>query len=268
MLGFEGPHLSYANWHLLVEGCDGVTWQAKSGLVERLRAVKDEQEIAAISKAAEIAAAALQRTLSFVEPGVKEVDIASELDYRMVRTGANGPAFETIVASGPRTALPHAATGRRSLSEGDLLLFDFGARWNGYCSDLSRTFVLGQASRRQTEVYETVLEAQRAALGALRAGATGAGVDAAARTAFAKADLEDRFPHSTGHGLGLEVHEGPRLGRLGEEVLESGMVVTVEPGLYFPGWGGVRIEDDVVVTQGKPDPVVELERDRLRELPE
>jgi Xaa-Pro aminopeptidase len=266
-LGFEGPHLSYANWKRLVDKCDGVTWKAKTGLVERLRAVKDDQEIAAIRKAAEIAAEALQGALAHVEPGVSEVDIASELDYRMVRLGASGPAFETIVASGPRTALPHAATGRRSLGEGDLLLCDFGARWSGYCSDLSRTFVIGQATQRQTEVYGAVLEAQRAAIGELRAGATGAEVDAATRRAFESRGMEDHFSHSTGHGLGLEVHEGPRLSRRADGVLQSGMVVTVEPGLYFPGWGGVRIEDDVVVMGESSHPLVELERDVVRALP-
>ena len=266
-LGFEGPHLSYGDWNRLVEECEGVNWEAKTGLVEKLRAVKDDQEIAAIRKAAEIAAEALQGALSLVEPGRCEFDIASELDYRMVRLGASGPAFETIVASGPRTALPHAATGRRSLCEGDLLLCDFGARWNGYCSDLSRTFVVGQATPRQTEIYGAVLEAQCAAFAELRAGVTGAEVDAATRQAFENRGLEDHFSHSTGHGLGLEVHEGPRLGRRAEGLLESGMVVTVEPGLYFPGWGGVRIEDDVVVTGENPSPVVELESDQLRALP-
>jgi Xaa-Pro aminopeptidase len=266
-IGFEGPYLSYANWTRLVERCRGVNWKARTGLVEKLRAVKDEEEIAAIGTAAAIAAEALQEALSLVEPGISEVDIASELDYRMVRLGASGPAFETIVASGPRTALPHAATGQRNVCEGDLLLCDFGARWNGYCSDLSRTFVIGQTTQRQTETYTAVLEAQHAAFAALRAGATGAEVDAATRESFARRGLEDRFSHSTGHGLGLEVHEGPRLGRRAEEPLESGMVVTVEPGLYFPGWGGVRIEDDVVITEGRPNPVVELESDHLRVLP-
>lgn len=266
-IGFEGPYVSYANWTRLVEDCDGVNWEAKTGLVEKLRAVKDDDEIAAISKAAEIAAEALLETMSLVRPGTCELDIASELDYRMVRLGASGPAFETIVASGPRTALPHAATGRRNLCEGDLLLCDFGARWAGYCSDLSRTFVIGQATQRQTEVYGVVLEAQRAALAALRAGATGAEVDAATRRSFESRGLEERFSHSTGHGLGLEVHEGPRLGRRAEEVLEASMVVTVEPGLYFPGWGGVRIEEDVVVTEDRPRLVVDLETDQLRALP-
>jgi len=266
-LGFEGLHLSYADWNRLVDKCDGVNWQAKMGLVEKFRAVKDDQEIAAITKAAEIAAEALQGALSLVEPGISEVEIASEIDYRMVRLGASGPAFETIVASGPRTALPHAATGRRRLCDGDLLLCDFGARWNGYCSDLSRTFVVGKATPRQTEVYGAVLEAQCAAFAELRAGTTGAEVDAATRQTFENRGLEDHFSHSTGHGLGLEVHEGPRLGRRAEDVLESGMVVTVEPGLYFPGWGGVRIEDDMVVRGEDSDSVIELERDELLVLP-
>ncbi len=266
-VGFEGAHISYSDWERLREAGDGVRWETVSGLVEKLRAVKDDDEIAAISRAAEIAADALHEVLPLVKPGVREVDIASELDYRMVHLGAERPAFDTIVASGARTALPHAATSRRKLGEGEFLLCDFGARWRGYCSDLTRTFVVGEPTRRQAQTYEKVLRAQQEAFSALRAGVACADADAATRRAFESVGLEARFPHSTGHGLGLEVHEGPRLSRRSEELLESRMVVTVEPGLYFPGWGGVRIEDDVVVTGDEPRPLVDLEKAELRGLP-
>jgi Xaa-Pro aminopeptidase len=266
-VGFEGPHLSYGNWARFEENGGDVAWTAVSGVVEDLRIAKDEVELAAIRKAGAIAADALHDTVALVEPGMREVDIASELDYRMRRLGAEGPAFETIVASGERTALPHAATSERSVGEGDFLLCDFGARWDGYCSDVSRTFVVGQPRARQSEIYDVVLEAQAAARAALREGVTGADVDAAARDVFAARDLEERFLHSTGHGLGLEVHEDPRLAKRSERPLEANMVVTVEPGLYFPGWGGVRIEDDLVVTREGAEALVELESDRLLSLP-
>ena len=265
--GFEGRYLSYGDWTRLRDGAGAVEWESVSGIVESLRAVKDDDEIAAIEKAAAVAAQALLETLPCIAIGVREIDIAAELDYRVTRLSVGQPAFETIVASGPRTALPHAATGRRTLEEGDLLLLDFGARWEGYCSDLTRTFVIGEPAPRQREIYEAVLEARREAVAALRPGAVAADVDDAARAVFRARGLEDRFLHSTGHGLGLEVHEGPSLRREGEGGVVAGMVVTVEPGLYFPGWGGIRIEDDLLVMADGSRPLVDLERDRLVALP-
>jgi Xaa-Pro aminopeptidase len=267
-VGFESGHLTYADWERLREHGDGVMWEAVTGTVEGLRAVKDPDEIAALEKAARIAAEALQQTLAMVEPGVREVDIAAELEYRMRRLGADGPAFETMVASGARSALPHAATSLKEVREGDLLLIDFGARWGGYHSDLTRTFVVGDPTSRQEEVYRLVLEAQAAASAALQAGRSGDEVDEAARSVFERCGTADRFTHSTGHGLGLEVHEGPRLGRKSEARLEANMVVTVEPGLYFPDWGGVRIEDDLVVTAARPRPLVELRKGELEAVPD
>jgi Xaa-Pro aminopeptidase len=265
--GFEGQHVAYDQWQRIAEEADSLEWKSISGVVEKLRAVKDANEIAAMEKAAAIAAEALRATLPLVKPGVRETDIAAELDYRMVHLGAERPAFETIVASGARTALPHAATGTRRLERGELLLCDFGARWGGYCSDLTRTFVVGESSDLQRDRYGLVLEAQRAACGALTGGASGADVDAATRRVFEREGIEARFPHGTGHGVGLDVHESPRLGRTSEESLAESMVVTVEPGLYFPGWGGIRVEDDVVITNGQPRALVDLERDRLLSLP-
>lgn len=267
-VAFEARHLSYADGRWLQEHAGSVSWQASTDLLERLRAVKDDDELQAMKRAADIAVSALSQILALIEPGVREVDIAAELDFRMRRLGAAGPAFETIVASGERTALPHASASVRRVREGDLLLCDLGAIWRGYCSDLTRTFVIGDPRPRQAEVYEAVVTAQRAAFAALREGACGADVDRAARETFAAMDLDAQFAHSTGHGLGLEVHEGPRLHRQSEEELEAGMVVTVEPGLYFPGWGGVRIEDDSVVGSGEPRLLTDLARDELRTLPE
>ncbi len=263
-IGFEGRHLAFADWNRLSKGGRSIEWKATTDAVEPLRAVKDDDELAAIQKAAEIAATALTEMLSLVEPGVREVDLAAELDFRMRRLGAEGSAFDTIVASGQRTALPHAETSTRQLEEGDLLLCDLGARWSGYCSDLTRTFVVGDPDPRQSDVYKTVLAAQREACEVLREGALGSAVDAAAREVFDRESLGAHFPHSTGHGLGLEVHEGPRLHRRSETELRSGMVVTVEPGLYFARWGGVRIEDAFVVGREEPRPLVDLAKDQLQ----
>lgn len=266
-LGFEARYLSYGDWDRLNGVADGVEWTVTNGTVESVRVRKDGDEIAAIRRAAEIASGALMETLPLVKPGMREMDIAAELDYRMARLGSEGPAFKTIVASGPRSALPHATSGAREIQPGDFLLIDFGARWSGYSSDLTRTFVLGEPEPRQSELYGLVAEAQRRALSKLRAGESPVEVDAAARDVFVEHDLEDHFPHSTGHGLGLEVHESPRLGRRSEDALEPNMVVTVEPGLYFPGWGGIRIEDDVVITESTPTSLVDLQRGHLQVLP-
>jgi Xaa-Pro aminopeptidase len=266
-VGFEGQRLVYGDWERLGEKAQSVDWESAKDIVEALRAVKSDGEIAAIGRAVEIATEALRQTLPLVEPGVRENDISAEIDYRISRLGAEGPAFETIVASGPRSALPHASASERAVKEGDLLLCDFGARWQGYCSDLTRTFVVGEPDTRQEEVYRLVLAARRQALAALQEGASGADVDSASRGVFEREDLASNFPHSTGHGLGLEVHEAPRLSRRADERLQANMVVTVEPGLYFPGWGGVRIEDDVVVTAGEPRVLTGLDRDELLGLP-
>lgn len=266
-IGFEAPHLTYSQWQKLNDATSSVGWEAVAGVVEALRAVKDAEEIAALERAAEIAAQALSDTLSLVKPGASEAEIAAELEYRMLARGAERPAFETIVASGERTALPHAATGTRRVQEGDLLLCDFGARWRGYRSDLTRTFVIGAPTSTQSQRYELVLAAQRASIERLRPGVLGSEVDAAARQVFASAGVESHFTHSTGHGLGLEVHEEPRLGKKSEGRIESNMVVTVEPGLYFPGWGGIRIEDDFVIGTDCPRPLIDLEKERLAVLP-
>lgn len=266
-VGFEGDRLSYGEWERLREEAARVEWAAVSGTVERLRAVKEARELRALKRAAGIAVEALGGALSLAEPGARELEVAAEIDHRMRLLGAEGPAFETIVASGARAALPHATSSSKQIEEGDLLVVDFGARWQGYCSDMTRTFVVGDPAPRQVEVYDLVLAAQRAACGLVRAGKSGKEIDEAARMVFEEKGLGERFLHSTGHGVGLEVHESPRLGREAEDVLEVNMVVTVEPGLYFAGWGGMRIEDCVVVTREGSRPLSTLEKDRLESVP-
>lgn len=265
--GFEAGHLVYRDWDRLREEAEPVEWTATTGLVERLRMRKEPAELEAIRKAARVASAALDATLKLVRPGMTEIEVAAELDYHMARHGSPVPAFETIVAGGPRSALPHAQPGARRIEAGDLVLIDFGARLEGYCCDITRTFVMGEPSQRQLQAYDSVLEAYRAACSALAPGVRAADVDAAARRVLESNGLGGAFPHSTGHGIGLEVHEGPRLHRRSEEALADGMVVTVEPGLYFQGWGGVRIEDDLVVSAQGGRSLVDLPKEKLGSLP-
>ena len=215
-------------------------------LVERLRAIKAPEEVAAIRAAADLAQSALAEVLPSIRVGQTELDVAAALESSLRRRGSEWHPFPTIVASGPRAALPHARTSRRTIAAGDWLLLDFGAQVDGYCADLTRTVVVGgRADERQRAVYELVRAAQRRALEHLRAGMTGREGDALAREVIATRGFGDAFGHSLGHGLGLEVHEAPRLAPTAETALPLHAVVTVEPGVYLPGWGGVRLEDDV-----------------------
>ncbi len=216
--------------------------------VDRLRWVKDDAEIAALSRAAEIADAAFAHLAARLRPGMTERDAALDLEIAMRRAGAERISFDTVLASGPRSALPHGRATDRRMAEGDLVTVDFGAVYEGYASDCTRTVVLGEPDARQRQVYAVVLEAQQTALAAIRPGVACRDVDAAGRSVIAAAGFGDAFGHALGHGIGLDVHEGPPLSPRNEAALEPGMVVTVEPGVYLPGWGGVRIEDDVVVT--------------------
>jgi Xaa-Pro aminopeptidase len=215
-------------------------------LVERLRASKAPEEVAAIRAAAALAQDALGEVLPGVRVGQTEVEVGAALEASLRRRGSEWHPFPTIVASGPRSALPHARTSLRPIGAGELLLLDFGAQVNGYCADLTRTVVVGgRADERQRAVHELVQTAQRRAIEHLRAGMPAREGDALAREVIATRGFGDAFGHSLGHGLGLEVHEAPRLAPNSEAPLPAHAVVTVEPGVYFPGWGGVRLEDDV-----------------------
>jgi Xaa-Pro aminopeptidase len=220
-------------------------------MVERLRAAKSPEEVAAIRSAARLAEDALAGSLDRIRVGQSEFEVAALLEGALRRRGSEWHPFPTIVASGPRSALPHARTSDRVLGNGDWLLLDFGARVDGYCADLTRTFVVGTApDGRQQATYQIVRAAQERAVGQLRSGISGRQGDALARDLIAERGFGDAFGHSLGHGLGLEVHEAPRLSALAEEPLPEAAVVTVEPGIYFPGWGGVRLDGDVLL---RPD---------------
>lgn len=262
-LGFEPESVTVRDRHELGELCDRVMWETAPTWVESQRVRKGQSEIEAIESAARIGEAALQELLSIVREGVTERTLAAELDYRLRLAGSGPPAFETIVAAGPRSALPHAQPSDREIRSGDLVLFDFGATVGGYCSDMTRTFVLGQAAEWQREVHQAVAAAQEAAMAVISAGVAAREVDAAARKVLRAAGMAERFGHGTGHGIGLEVHEAPRIYRRSDDVLEAGSVVTVEPGVYLPGRGGVRIEDDVVVEETGARTLTRYSRDLI-----
>ncbi len=248
-IGFEENWLSVRDRQEIGRRCDTVVWDPAGTPVETLRAVKDSWELDRIEAAVELAERVLAEIDRELRPGRSELEIAAELEYRLRRAGSGALPFEPIVASGPRSALPHARPGERRLQEGDLVLLDFGARVDGYCSDLTRVRVLGPAQSWQQELHAAVREACERAIGEVSAGLPAARVDAAARDYLDGLGLGDRFGHSTGHGLGLEVHEAPRLHRSEDRPLEAGNVVTIEPGVYLPGRGGIRIEQDVVVAE-------------------
>ncbi len=249
-IGIEEQSLSYAQYLQLQKLAPGKKFLPAGGVPESLRQVKTSGEIAHIARAARIADQAFSRILKFIRPGVTEKAIAAQLDHAMKQLGASQPSFDTIVGSGPNGALPHAQPGDRRVKKGDFIVLDFGAVWKGYHSDMTRTVLLGPPSQKHRRLYDLVLRAQLAGLKAVRAGIKGLEADQAARRIIEQAGYAKHFGHGLGHGVGLAVHEGPNLGMRSENLLPAGAVVTVEPGVYLPGWGGVRIEDLVVVTKG------------------
>lgn len=240
-----------------------VDWKEVPGAIERLRAVKDASEIAAMRAAARLGSEVMASAIRMLRPGMREFEVAAEIEYQMRKRGANGPAFETIVASGRRSAFPHARPTSKRLRKNELVVLDLGAILRGYCCDLTRTVFLGRAPTRVKRWYRAVQEAQAAGIEAARAGAFCGDVDAAARGVLAGHGLEAYFVHSTGHGLGLEVHEEPRLARGQKDTLRAGHVVTIEPGIYVEGVGGIRIEDDVVVQGDRNEVLTRVPRDLI-----
>ncbi|MEY4609299.1 MAG: hypothetical protein RL625_1516 [Gemmatimonadota bacterium] len=264
-IAFEAAHLLHQDaQRFLAEGSEGARWpwEPVVDLVEGLREAKDADEVAAIRAAVGIAEAALRATLPTIHVGMTELAVAGELERALRAAGSEGFPFETIVASGPRSALPHARASARVIERGDLLLIDFGAIHAGYCSDLTRTFVMGAApTDRQREIHALVRESNGSASALVRHGMRGRDADAIARDYIARAGFGEAFGHSLGHGIGLEVHEAPRLAKTAEAPLPVGAVVTIEPGVYLEGWGGVRIEDDVLLTAEGPDVLTSFPRD-------
>jgi Xaa-Pro aminopeptidase len=248
-LGIEAEHLTVGERFRLAKVLpSGLRLREAPPLVERARMIKDAEEIERLRAAEFLGASLFDVVLKAIRPGVKETEVAAELEYAARRAGADGMSFETIIASGPRSALPHGRASEAVIPASGFVVCDFGVILAGYCSDMTRTVYVGRPNDEMRRVYAAVREAQQAALDAVRAGVSAGEVDRAARKVLRHNGLAKHFTHSTGHGVGLEIHEAPRLAAGQNDVLQAGMVITIEPGAYLPGVGGVRIEDLVVVT--------------------
>ncbi|MFD2387117.1 M24 family metallopeptidase [Enterococcus rivorum] len=247
-IAFEEMHVSFAEYSALEEisPCELVP---VAGMIEELREVKDEEEVAIIEKACQIADAGFKHILTVIKPGMSEIEVANQLDFYMRSLGATGVSFETIVASGARSAMPHGVASEKIIEKGDLITLDFGCYYQGYVSDMTRTFALGEPDSKLKEIHQIVLDAQLKVLDEARPGLTGIQLDAIARDYIASFGYGEAFGHSTGHGIGLEIHEGPNVSFKSDKQFVAGNVITDEPGIYLPGLGGVRIEDDLLITE-------------------
>jgi Xaa-Pro aminopeptidase len=263
-ISIEADHLTVAQWSRFKKFLPPkVKLRETNGLVERLRMMKDAAELAAIRKAVTLGAELFDVVLKAIKPGVRESEVAAELEYAARSRGAEGMSFETIVASGPRSALPHGVASAAAIPDRGFVVLDYGVILSGYCSDQTRTVHVGNPSAEGRKWYKAVLDSNLAGIEAVKAGVTAGEVDKAARDVLRRAKLDRYFTHSTGHGVGLEIHEGPRLGREQTEELEAGMVITVEPGIYIAGKGGIRIEDMVAVTDRGPEVLTPLEKELI-----
>jgi Xaa-Pro aminopeptidase len=263
LAGFESANLLHRDFQRLLDAGARWQWRPTAELVEGLRERKDDGEVERIRVAASIAVRALEATLPEVRVGMRELDVAGVLERALREAGSEGFPFPTIVASGPRSALPHARSSSRPVESGDFLLMDFGAEYAGYCADVTRTVVVGRATDEQREIYDVVRRANETAAGGVRAGMRGRDADALARDYIERRGYGELFGHSLGHGIGLEVHESPRLARSSGTPLPVGSVVTIEPGVYQAGWGGVRVEDDVHLAADGPQILTPFTRELL-----
>jgi len=263
-VGFEPSQLTVGQLHMLRRAAGPrVRWVPTPGKVEGLRMRKDAAELAQMRLAAKLASELMEFAIELLKPGIREFEVGAEIEYQMRKRGASGPAFEAIVAFGERTALPHARPTAKRLRKNELVVLDLGAILGHYCSDITRTVYMGRAPKRVRTWHQAVLEAQKAAIEAARSGAACGDVDGAARQVLAGYHLDHLFVHSTGHGLGLEVHEDPRVARGQKRRLEPGNVITIEPGVYSAGIGGIRIEDDVAVHAGRTEVLTRAPRDLI-----
>ncbi len=262
-IGYEDGFLTVAEFHSLKTMNAKLQWEGVSQSLERLRMVKSKEEIALLLKAEEIGVEALRAVLPKIKPGVTELEIAAELEYQMRKLGGEGTSFDTIVVSGVKTSMPHGRPDEKKIELGDFVTMDFGCVYQGYCSDMTRTVAVGNVSEEQAKVYETVKKAQRAGLDAICAGVSCKDADFAARKVIEDAGYGPYFGHSLGHGVGLLIHELPNLSPRSDVILESGMIVTCEPGIYIPGFGGVRIEDMVCVSDDGNKNLTDLAKELL-----
>lgn len=263
-VGFEADYVSVAQLDRLQEAVgEDVTLVPVTGVIEELRLKKDVVSLQRLRDVAALATGALETVLQGELRGRSERDVAAELEYLMRKSGAERPSFDTIVASGPNSAKPHHGAGDRIIRDGDLLTIDFGAHDRGFNSDMTRTFMVGEPSEQQREIYELVRQAQLAGIEAATPGTALVDVDKACRDIITAGGYGDYFVHSTGHGIGLDVHEAPYAAQTGEGVLESGMTLTIEPGIYVPEVGGVRIEDSLIIRDGAPEIITIMNKELI-----
>ncbi|WP_026692924.1 M24 family metallopeptidase [Peribacillus kribbensis] len=246
-LGFEQDHLTFSAYKAYEKEFEGEMVPI-SGMIENLRLIKTPSEIKILKDAAGIADLAFKHIIEYIQPGMTELQVSNELEFFMRKEGAKSSSFDIIVASGKRSALPHGVASHKVIEKGDFVTLDYGAYFNGYVSDITRTLAVGEPRAELKDIYNIVLEAQLRGMAGIKPGMTGKEADALTRNMIEEKGYGEYFGHSTGHGIGLEVHEGPSLSVKSETILEQGMMVTVEPGIYIPGLGGVRIEDDALIT--------------------
>ena len=252
-IGFEGSSISYSLYWELRKKLDWLKFKSFDSFVEDLRIMKSREEIKKIKKACSILDKAFEATISYIKEGVSETDISIELEYRMKKAGGEKPAFETIVASGYRSSIPHGVASSKKIKKGEFVTIDFGTTYEGYNSDITRTVFLGKPTKKDTKIYETVYGAQKLAFESVKENMRTRDLDKVARDFISDSGFGEYFSHSLGHGVGLGVHEKPTISKKDKCCLKKGMVFTIEPGIYIPGYQGVRIEDTVVLKNGKPE---------------
>ncbi|MEA4882884.1 MAG: Xaa-Pro peptidase family protein [Clostridia bacterium] len=262
-LGFESERMTFSEYDAIGKALEGVEMVPTKGAVESLRMLKSPAEVELIAEACRLTDKAFSHILGFIKPGVTEIEVATELTAFMVKHNMT-PSFDIIVASGPRGAMPHGVASDKPIRAGDMVTLDFGGFLKRYTSDMTRTVVVGKPTDEQRAIYDLVLRAQLAGLAAARPGLTGQAVDQASRSIIAAAGHGDHFGHGLGHAVGLEIHESPRFSPTDSTVIKPGMVISVEPGVYIPGWGGVRIEDLVVITDGEARVLYESTKDLIQ----
>ncbi|SHF60070.1 M24 family metallopeptidase [Ornithinibacillus halophilus] len=262
-LGFEKNHTTYALFEQYNKSLE-VELVPVSDIVENIRLIKSADELEIMKQAAKIADDAFYHIQNYIKPGVKEIDVSNELEFFMRKQGATSSSFDIIVASGNRSAMPHGVASEKEIQSGELVTLDYGALYNGYCSDITRTFAVGEISDELKDIYNTVLEAQLLGVEGIKPGMTGKEADDLTRDYIKSKGYGEYFGHSTGHGLGMEVHEGPGLSFRSSATLKPGMVVTVEPGIYIPNVGGCRIEDDIVITEDGNERLTKSPKDLIQ----
>ena len=262
-VGYETQGLTVEQFNAVRDNIHGIEWIPTAGIVEDLRAVKSPEEIRCLEQAAELAAAGFNHILNLIEPGAGERDLALELETYMRKNGAEAPAFDTVLISGARSSLQHGTPSQKKIEAGDFVVLDFGACYRGYRCDLTRTVAVDHASQKQREVYEIVKRAQSRGLQLIKPGMSSGAIYAEVQEIIARAGYAEYSGRGIGHGVGLEIHEAPSIGANATAVLEAGQVLTMEPGIYIPGWGGVRIEDTVVVEEQGCRLLAEIPKDLI-----